>query len=271
MGRRYRRYMFFVLVCMVCIVPRIVSADDRVKEKEKEYDFNQNKNVTISNQKSYESSGAYTWLKYKAAADGYLTVRISNPAGAVSHARGYLALYNSTKGTLLSSKSIFYNAAHSQNAYWHTFTFGMREKQEYYIRVRAENAVSISRTFTKTNDKSGALQSKALKLKKNKMKTGLIPAGISNTDWYKIKLTKSLRLRLYYNVKTSGCFRMTIYAGSKQIGVKKMYYTSGTKKLTLYQSSTTTGKKTGLNKGRYFLRIDRANSASSGYYKIKWN
>ncbi len=230
MGRRYRRYMFFVLVCMVCIVPRIVSADDRVKEKEKEYDFNQNKNVTISNQKSYESSGAYTWLKYKAAADGYLTVRISNPAGAVSHARGYLALYNSTKGTLLSSKSIFYNAAHSQNAYWHTFTFGMREKQEYYIRVRAENAVSISRTFTKTNDKSGALQSKALKLKKNKMKTGLIPAGISNTDWYKIKLTKSQRLRLYYNVKnqrlfsddylrriqTNRCEKDVLYFGDKE-------------------------------------------------------
>lgn len=262
-----RGFLVFATLCIFSLLPVTVLAADT------EYDLNKKKTVTITDRASYDASGKYTWLKYQPKSDGYLTLRISNPSGALENAKGYLALYNSTKGSLLSSKTIFYNMANSKNAYWRKFTFGLRKGQVYYIRVKSDNAVKLAREFKKVKDKSGSLKTNAYSLKKNKTSVGLIPAGSVNADWYKINLTKKQKINLYYNAKisgTGGSFRISVYADKRLIGVRNIYYTSSQRRITLCQYNKTTRKTTSLNTGVYYLKIERANLTSSGYYKIKW-
>ena len=258
---RYQKYIFLLVLCFLCIFPQTVSAKDK--------NLNKNSSITLSDSESYTSSESYTWMQYKAPADGYLTITVADAASSSDHAKGYLALYNSTKATLLSSKNIFYNTTYSNNAYWQQFTFGMVKGQTYYLRVKPENAVKISRSFKKVTDKSGALQSAALTLKKNKAKTGLMPAGVSNTDWYQLTLTKKQKIRLYYKAKTNGCYKLSVYSGSKCIGTRNVYYTSGQKKLTICQYQKSTGKTFGMEKGIYYVKIEKADTLTSGYYTLK--
>ncbi len=267
MRNKFQIYIVAAVFCILCMVPKTVFAADT------EYDFNKKKTVSITEKNCYAESGNSTWLKYKASADGYIKVQIKTPEGAAAPSKGYLALYSSTKRTILSEKAIFYNAANSGNPYWNRFIFGVKKGQTYYIRVRGENAVNLSRKFTKVNDKSGSTQTKALNLKQNKAKTGLIPAGTYNVDWYKIKLTKKQKIRLYYNAKvsgTSGSFKLSIYSGKKLQSVKNIYYTAAQRKITICRYHPSTRKTSALEAGTYYIKVERANTTSSGYYKLKW-
>lgn len=267
MSGKYYRSLLFMLICLIFFFPKTVFA----AETEKEYDLNKHNRITITQNESYAASGKYTWLKYVPSADGCLTLQMASPEGSAENATGYIALFNSSKSSRLSSKAIFYNTTHKNNPFWYEFTFGLRKNQTYYVRVRGDNGVTVSQTFQTINDKSGDSKTKAKVLKQNKNRTGFIPAGTSKTCWYKIKLTKQKRLRLFYSAKTSGSFRLTIYRGKQLIGRRNIYYTSGEKKIVLYQYSSAAKKKTGVKKGNYFITIERANTASSGSYKLRWN
>ena len=264
MSKKYFRFIFLTMISVLFLFPQKAAA-----EEEPEYDFNKKANVTIKEADCHAVSGNYTWLKYTPKSDGYLTVKVSAPEGVTEPSKGYLALYSSTKSIVLSSKSIFYNTEYSANPYWRQIAFGLQKGRTYYIRVKGENGVKLSRTFKKVKQTSGISREKAKKLSKNKTITAIVPAGISNTDWYKVTLTKKQRLNLYYNVKTRGSFKISIYSSKQLIGSKNLYYTQKLRKLTLYIK--TSGKKTGLDKGTYFIKVERANSDSSGYYKLKWN
>ena len=254
--------ILFAVFILICIVPKPSFASDR------SVNFNKKKSVVIKEADCYAKSGNYTWLRYKPSANGYLSVKASTPQNALSFSKGYLALYDSTKSRVLSSKQIFYNTMHSGTAYWSPFIFGLEKGNVYYIRVKGENAVAFSRKFTKVSDKSGASYTSALSLKKNKMKTGLIPAGVSNADWYKITLTKQQNLRLYYNAKTHGKFKLTLYYGTQPVGVRYVYYTQKLQKIIF--SMTYQNKKIGMRPGTYYVKMERENASSSGYYKLKW-
>lgn len=264
MGKKIR-ILLLVVCCLLFTVPQQVSA------KDKEVNFN--KSITILKKYSYTESGKYVWLKYKPNADGYLTIRAGKPKKKSPDAKGYLALYDSTKNRMLSSKSIFYHTGYGKNPYWNSTTFGMRKDQIYYIRVKAEGAVKFSGKFTKTNDQSGTSMTRALHLKKNKLKKGLIPAGVANEDWYKIKLDKRQTLHLYYSAETKGSFRISLYLGrnKRKIGVRNIYYTAKETKISFNQYNETAKKKTGMDPGDYYIKVERANNISSGYYRIRWN
>lgn len=268
MRKQWKAWMILAVFALLCGIPQQIFAAD--KSKDWEYDFNENKTVEIIAKRSYLESEKYTWLKYKPAADGYLTVKISKPDASEEPAKGYLALYDGTKTKLLSSSSIFYNTAHTDKSFWHEFAFGMQKGKEYYIRVRAENAAELGRKFTKVKDTSGSSRAKAAALKKNKAKTGLIAAGVSAADWYQFSLSKKQRIRLNYSAKTNGSFKISVYWGTKLMASWNMYYTSGQKR-TLYLKNDLNKKKMGMNTGKYYIKIERANATSSGFYKIKWN
>ena len=265
MGKKRWVFLLSAVVCMLWAAPKAVLAADT------EYDLNQNREITITQENSHAVSGNYSWLKYKPNKDGYLTVKTAAPLGAPGPSTGYLTLYNSTKSTPLSSKSIFYNTAHAQNPFWNEFTFGLRSGMTYYIRVKGDNAVTLSYTFKKTKDTSGDTKAKAKSIKKNKQKTGLMLAGVTDTNWYRLTLKKAQKLRIYYNAKTSGSFKITVYSSNQQIGSRNIYYTSGQRKLVYYQYLRKGNKTTGLAAGTYYIKIEKVNSASSGYYEIKWN
>lgn len=263
MKNKFRSMIFLAAICILVLLPQKALAADM------EYNFNKNKSISIAESDSYEASGKYTWLKYKAGSDGYLTVKMSNPENAVSSAKGYIALYNGRKTTPLSSKSIFYNTEYGNRAYWQEISFGLQKGEEYYIRVMAENAVKLSRTFTKVKVKSGKTKAKAVTLKQNKAKKGLMFAGTSSADWYRFQITKSRKLRLYYNAKTRGSFKLSVYFGKQMIMSRTIRNTEAQRKITLALEKS--GKETGMVPGAYYIKIERADSASSGFYKIKWN
>ena len=258
----HRSLLFFAVLCLLFAVPQKTYAADG--------NFNKSKAITITDKKCYKATKKYTWIKYKPSADGYLTIKASDISGGDTAAKGYLTLYDSAKSNALSSKSIFYNTKNSKNPYWYKITFGLQKNQVYYIRVKALNGVKLSYSYKKVNDKSGSSQAKALSVKKDKAKTGLIPAGSTNGDWYKIKISKKQKIKLYYKAKTSGSFRISIYSGNKRLGSRNVYYTDGYQKMTICQKNSSTGKTSGMNAGEYYLKIEKANSLSSGYYVIKW-
>ncbi|MCI8488988.1 MAG: hypothetical protein HFJ04_01825 [Lachnospiraceae bacterium] len=271
MANQFRGCIFLAAICLFCLLPQRVSAAGT----EKVYNLNKKKTVTISNEDSYEESGKYTWLKYKASSDGYLKIQVSAPKSEEledgRRSAGYIALYNDTMTRLLSSKSIFYNTAYSGNKYWGRFFFGMQKGKTYYIRVKAENKVKFTREFKKVTDKSGSSRKTAKKLNKNKTRTGLIRAGDSKVDWYKIELSKKQKIRIFYTARTSGSFRISFYTNKKIIARRNIYNTVDEQKLTLVQYTDSKTKKVGLEKGVYYIKVERANALSSGYYKLKWN
>lgn len=265
MGKKWRVFMALLAFGLLCMLPRQTLAADL------EADWNANAAITIQDAQSYAVTGGYAWLKYVAPANGYLTVRISNPEGATAHATGYLALYNSAKSTVLSSRSVFYNAAYPDNAYWNAFTFGLQKGQTYYLRIKGDNGVRVSRKFQKVKEAGGVSKAKAVSVKKNKKKAGVIFAGSSNADWYAIRLTKRQKLRLRYTVKANGGLKISIFSVKQQIGSRNVYTTTGQKKMVLYQYLPTSKKTTGLEAGTYYVKVERADSGSSGYYTLKWN
>lgn len=260
MKKRLCIYALFAFIYILCIFPHKAAA------AETEYNFNKNKSVTITDQKCHAATGEYTWLKYTAKADGYLTVKLAKADGSVSDAKGYVSLFDSRKSAL-SSKSIFYNTENSRSAFWYEVTFGLKKGQKYYIRIMGENGVKVSRTFTKLKDKAGATRVKAKKLNKNKSRKGLIEAGAANADWYKIKLTKNQKIRLYYDVRSRGGFKISLYYGKQRISSRNIRYTFNQGKITYYLAN----KKKVLIPGTYYIKVEQADTSSSGFYKLKWN
>ena len=263
MGNKLRNYMLFAVIAFLCIMPRTVFAADT------EYDLNQQKTAVVAEDECFAASGNYTWLKYTPKADGRLTIILSELQNASQSARGYISLYSGSKTRILSSKSIFYNTANKSRRDWYEIAFGLQKGQTYYVRIKGDTGVTVTRTFSKIKDTSGAYRTNAKSIKKNKNKMGLIPAGVSEADWYKIKLTKKQKIRIYYNVKTRGKFKISVYSGTRLIASQNVYYTSKQRRFTLYLE--TNQKQTGLKAGEYYIKVERGDAVSSGSYKIKWN
>lgn len=291
MGFRQKLLAVFTAACLLCSIPTDVLADTKTGttntntntntntstastqvQKIKDKSFNKNKNITIREGETFKKAKEYIWISYQPKADGYLTIQNVN-VGNVP-ANGYLALYNKTKSVALSSRSIAYSGKYSgkNSSFWTKNVFGLRKGETYYIRVKAYTVVTLKSSFKKVQDKAGALQSKALNVKKNKTKTGLIPAGGTTPDWYKINLTKNQKIKLYYNIRTKGSFRLSLYTGRRRLA-SRVVSSQGEQKMTIaVEKIDTKGKRTykALQKGTYYLKVEPETSLSSGYYTIKW-
>jgi len=257
-------FLSLILGVMLCLSQNVYAEDTNTDK-----DFNKKKSISISKKETYAASKKYVWIKYQATEDGYLTIEAKDTTKEGTGATGYIALYNSTKTSAYSSKNIYYNT-NSSNAYWTKNVFGVMKDQTYYFRVKAETPVSLVRTFTKTNDKSGALRTSGYQIKKKKAVTGLLPAGSSTVDWYKISLTNDQKIRLYYTVKSYGKFRISIHTENQRLASYTTSYTAKQQKLTISRYKYSTGKKLPMQKGTYYIKVEKVNSQSSGYYKLKW-
>lgn len=297
---KFRRQLLaiFTAMCLVCSVPADVKADTKTdtnktettnsntnsnsststgkiqEQKIKDKSFNKNKNITIRPEETFNNAREYIWISYQPKSDGYLTIQNVNVGNV--QANGYLALYNKTKNVVLSSKSIAYSGKYSgKNSaanYWTRNVFGLRKGETYYIRVKAFTVVTLKSSFKKLEDKAGALQTKALNIKQNKKKTGLIPAGGTTPDWYKITLKKNQKLKLYYEINTKGSFRLSFWSGRRRLA-SRVLSSLGEQKMTIAVEKTDTkGRKVykALPKGTYYVKMEPASSLSSGYYTLRW-
>lgn len=251
-------------LCSLFLFTQSIQAED--------LNFNNSKTVTIKDQESYPSTRQYIWIKYKAPADGYISLKANYASATAKYSFGGWSLYDSSKYIPLSDKNISYNTKQSDSSYWHSSTFGVKKNSIYYLRVKAYNGVKITCSFKKINEKAGAKRLSAVSLKKNKSKTGLVLAGNDIPDWYKVKLSQKSSLNLYFKVRSEGKFRISLYSeAGKGLCYKIFEYTPKEQKISIRLRNLKTGKITSkVDAGTYYIKIERADGTSNGYYTLKW-
>lgn len=236
--------------------------------------FNKTSTVKISDKEAHRFSGKYTWIKYKAPKNGYITVTANWGSfdERYNTSYGFWRLYASNKKTALSPSGIFYKVMYGNTGIKHDrqSIFGVKKGTTYYLRVQAYDGVMINCKFKEVKEKCGKKRSKAPVLKKNKTVTGLILPKDKNKDWYKIQIKKPQYIELFYDIKTDGKFKITFCSviGSKlQSG--KFSYTSSSRRLVIKQHNSVTKKNSKMNAGTYYIKVEPADKYSSGYYKLK--
>lgn len=207
---------------------------------------------TLSNGKQIvvgQKDEQVNYFKFTAINSGYITTYSDETAEYFK-----VALCNSSKKALSGYSYLRYNP-----------TYGVKKGVTYYFKVasgyNSDGGYTFKVTNSKITEKSGSKKSKAVTIKKNSTKKGTILAGSSQADWYKFKLTGSKSVKIYFKGRTNDQLKITVYKGSKNIGSSTLYY---------YDTSRTLSSIGKLSKGTYYIKIQRVNSKSSGWYSLKW-
>ena len=159
-------------------------------------------------------------------------------------------------GTLLGSqKSDLYDPV-----------FGVKKYSKYKVSVKTPTYLSADGYLVYVKNvawanKSGKSKSKAATLKKGKYKKGVIVAGSTKAQWFKIKKSKNNKtFKVILKGATNNELKVTIYKGGKKYyGPNTVYYNNSGIKLTMFYAP----------KGTYYVKV-APGKKSSGYYKVKW-
>ncbi len=220
--------------------------------------FNKKKTVVIAQEDDFSHTQEYTWIKYKAPNHGYITVT-AQKKGASGAASGLFSLYDAKKKTPLSG-DYAYNTAGPAASY--TVVYGVKKKTTYYLRVAAEGAVSVKCKFTKTSKSYANKKANAQNLAKGKLAKGIMAAGDNTADWYKVTVPKKQYLNFYFSGKASGKIQLT-FSGS-YLNTAKRYVVQGDEA----ENRAYTIER--VQPGNYYVKVERADSVSSGFYTLKW-
>jgi hypothetical protein len=229
-----------------------------------------NSDFTIKNGQTvsyYVSKNIY--VKYKATKTGYIKIK-------GKYIYDDIALCNSSKKKIATN----YLSDEKNELY-----FGVKKGTTYYLKLE-EGEIKFKLTETAISNKSnkpGKSKSKATNLKANTLVKGVIPAGSSQTDWYKIILKKDRsKITFRYGGKTSGAinFKFYVYYGNKKgtklTEINTAVRDSGTcfTDYNIKDGFTATNAlnygKPYMAKGTYYIRVAREDKTSSGYYYLKW-
>ena len=179
-----------------------------------------NTKINFGTTYNYDS---YYYFQIKPTKTGYITV-------TSDYISGYnVALCNASKKLASrESKSLddFYSAG-SSYAYQKVLCYGVKKGKTYYIRVKGASGERTSDTAAYPNYsdrpfigsikwtnsavkgiKYGKSKKKAVVLKKNKTRKGVVLAGVTKHQWYKIKTSKKKVKISFYAKNNCG----TIYA-----------------------------------------------------------
>lgn len=205
----------------------------------------------------YSVSGKDLYIKYQAKAAGYVTI-------APKIGSGYVTLCNSKKKDLSGQRTLNAGSSYARSK---KVVYGVT-KGTYYIKVRTYDAqFTLNMKLTKISENSGASKKKAKTISANKTYKGTIVAGSNTVDWYKFKLSKSSKVTINVNGATNGTLKITVYKGSTSKGSASL---SDDFKAKLQSVKQFTSTRTKFAKGTYYIRIERSNTQSSGYYSLKW-
>lgn len=215
----------------------------------------------------------YYYYQIKPTKTGYISFKTDFTHG------NSIALCNSSKKLISrSSKSLddFFSAG-SQYPYQAVINYGVKKGVTYYVRVKGASTerVSYDQPYVGTvkwtntavkNTKYGKTKKRALLIKRNRVKNGVIKAGSRKAQWFKITTTRK-KIRISFSAKNN-CG--TIYA--------KVYYKSYGKWYNgrMYAMRSTSGykdactlTKTSKKKTTYYIKV-YPDYRSSGAYKLKW-
>lgn len=171
-------------------------------------------------------------------------------------AKGTFCLFDSRKKTAFSDNSDYSTAESSDVSY------GVKKGAVYYLRVKPIGAVKLRCKFTKVSESSGDQKSNARILEKDQQIKGVIPAGDSACDWYRIIIAKKQVLHLYYSGITNEKIKFTI--SGKFLRTANRYVVKG---------KIQTGHSYSLERlqcGSYYIKVEKNSEQASGYYTLKW-
>lgn len=141
-------------------------------------------------------------------------------------------------------------------------------KGTYYIKTSSVTGglYDIMYKFQKVKEKSGSKKSKAVTIKAGKTVKGVLTANNkSQSDWYKVKLSKKKTLKLLVASRnTDDDLRIKLIPASKRVRV----LSGGTFLLKSNYKNIWKFKK--VPAGTYYIQVTKKNKKSSGYYSIKF-
>lgn len=254
--RRQKQILWKIILCFVSIWFGMAGTNVLAAEKS----FNQSANIRILENEDYLHTKQPVWISYRAASSGYITITLSSDSGSQSGAAGTICLYGAKKQKALSGADRYQTTG--QSSFGSTVSYGVEKNKTYYIQLKAEGAVSVSCKFTKVKENSGSKKSKAKALTKKKTAAGILAAGKTTADWYKITIKKKQILHLYYSGKTNS--RILFTFSGKYLKTAKRYIAHGNEKT---QHSYSLER---IQPGTYYVKVEPADKCSSGYYTIKW-
>ncbi len=252
-----RKWIHITTVCLSALCLCLLSGDVHAANA----NFNQKPLIQLDGNEE-------AWIKYKAKNNGYITVTaIAGDAGDDADSDssteqspvGTFQLCNAKKAAL--SKPFSYNASSGLSADA-SLTFGVKKNAVYYLRVAPQGSLSVQCKFKKVTENSGSAKSKAKLVKQNKKIGGIIIAGDKTADWYKLTVAKKQILHLYFSGKTNEKIRFT-FSGT-YIKTAKRYIIQGD------ESQRHTYSTERVQPGTYYVKVERFNDSSSGYYSFQW-
>lgn len=252
-----------IVLCFAMLVAALRPVDVWAAAK----NFNQKKTIKVAEGEDFVHTQKPIWIKYKAPNNGYITITAknrgkgNNAANAQgSYAAGVLQLFDSKKKTPLSSEYGYHTGSGDSAGY--TVVYGVKKKVSYYLRVQAQGAVSVNCKFTKVSKSSADKKAKAVSLAKNKLAKGIMMAGDHAADWYKVTVPKKQYLHFYYSGKANGQIQLT-FSGT-YLNKAKRYVVQGSEA----EGHAYTIER--VQPGNYYVKVERADSLSSGFYTLKW-
>lgn len=269
-----------MLSVLVVVDPQEVSAADYITKTIKNASGKQS--VTITDEECYGGTltqngipvgtygtGKICYIKFKAKADGYVKFSASPSTVIDNYADGTWALYSKPNASNRISATDKYDTSSSDS--WKKINFfGVKKNKTYYLGVRSYTGVKVTAQFTNVKESSGKNQSKAKSIAQKKTIKGTIGANSKEADWYKIKLTKKQYVKISCTAKTNYAIKFTVYEGKRKLGSIAPDYENTSK--SQYITNYYTGKKIKCNKGTtFYVKVERYDSNSSGYYTLKWS
>jgi hypothetical protein len=265
-----------VLTALMVAAAEVVSAADRspagavIMPADKTLSIKMGQSVKINFGYEYDYNGYY-FFKIKPTKKGYITFNNDYSHG------NCIALLNAKK-KVISRDGQFdcFLSAGSSYPYQRNVSFGVNKGVTYYVRVKG---ASLEReaygqpyigTVKCTNTgisgiKFGKSKKKASKLKRKKVRNGVLVAGVNGAQWYKLKSVKKKTWITFSAKQNCG----TVYA--------RVYYKSGKKwysnRMFAMRSDNAWKRKAYITSNRkkntYYIKVYKKGN-SSGKYTLQW-
>ena len=220
-----------------------------------------------------------TYVKFKASKTGWLKVFSQNDYW------GYVQLLNENKSPVFATQELISEKYDPYKENW-SVNFEVKSGKVYYLRLSSHSfylgdnvyeigtdKYDITTSFKVVKDVGGKSKKKAKIIKRGKKVTGLLPSGKKTARWYKIKLKKNQKLKIYMSFYGSGksyflikpnkgkSIERTIYDNNKALSWD--HRVNNSLKIIKTQNK--------LKKGTVvYVKIYNKNKTDSGVYTLKW-
>ena len=292
--KKYNKIVSFLLLAVMIISIVTIATPQQVKAAgDKKFKGKGTSTVTITDDECLKPIGYkdyvtqnYNYIKFKPGVTGYITIKItSNSNFDPSWCYGSIKFGENEINHSKGISSSFYALSNHRpfHPYEYTRTYGVRKGKTYYFKVQSYGGIKIKATVTAVKKGTNNSRAKAKTLEKNATVKGIILTDENKVDWYKIKVTEKQKIKLIYNTKTSGFPNHTI-SPKEHDGIKITFCKSNGKPFSSDNNnyilaepgkssgtSVISGKQTYIRPGIYYIKVERNNEVSSGYYTLKWN